>query len=162
MVTDGDGAANRPQHRNRPLEGRYGVLLTSAVLALVPFIITSTAWELFSEGVGKAIGGRQELDLVSGLGAAGYAFGALMAGDVINRFPQDVLFLILEAAFLAGALITASAHNVFQRAAGTMLQGFTTGLLLVVALPPVIRRFSAGKMPITSAAINMGFFGAIT
>jgi hypothetical protein len=37
-----------------------------------------------------------------------------------------------------------------------------TGLLLVIALPPVIQRFPPDRMPITAAAINIGFFGAVT
>jgi hypothetical protein len=37
-----------------------------------------------------------------------------------------------------------------------------TGLLLVIALPPVIQRFPAQRMPTTAAAINIGFFGAVT
>ena len=43
-----------------------------------------------------------------------------------------------------------------------VLIGFMTGLLLVVALPPVIRRFPPDRMPITSAAVNLGLFGAVT
>jgi Major Facilitator Superfamily len=44
--------------------------------------------------------------------------------------------------------------------AGRVLQGLATGLLLVVALPPVVQRFPASRLPITAAAVNIGFFGA--
>lgn len=39
---------------------------------------------------------------------------------------------------------------------------FTTGLLLVIALPPVVRQYPAKKMVLTSGAVNLGFFGATT
>ena len=45
---------------------------------------------------------------------------------------------------------------------GRVLQGLMTGLLLVIALPPVIQRFPPPRMPTTAAAINIGFFGAVT
>jgi hypothetical protein len=40
----------------RPFEGRYSAMLPAAVMSLVPFIITSTAWDLFRKDVGKATG----------------------------------------------------------------------------------------------------------
>ncbi|HEX3868191.1 MAG TPA: hypothetical protein VHV78_15615, partial [Gemmatimonadaceae bacterium] len=41
-------------------------------------------------------------------------------------------------------------------------EGFATGSLLVAALPPVVRTYPANKLPITAAAIDVGFFGAVT
>lgn len=150
-------------HRLHPLEGRYGVLLPDAVMALVPFIFTTTAYVLFSKDVGKDLGGNPTaLEIISGCSVAAYAYGALMGADVISRFPQRRLFLILESIFVAAAVLTAVAPGIVAFGAGNALQGLTTGLMLVVALPPVIQRFPAEKMPLTAAAINMGFFGAIT
>jgi MFS family permease len=138
-------------------------MLTSAVLSLVPFIITSTAYVLFRKDVGQAMGVTPTtLEIVSGLATASYAFGALMGGDIINRFPQRILFLTFESLFIAGAVLAATSRNIAFFAFGNVVQGLTTGFLLVVALPPVIRRFPATKMPITSAVVNMGLFGAIT
>ncbi len=45
---------------------------------------------------------------------------------------------------------------------GHVLEGLATGLLLVIALPPVIRRFPAERLPLSAAFINIGFFGAVT
>lgn len=77
----------------RPFEGNYGVSVTIALLALIPFIVVTTAYEFYRSHVLSALGGQ--------------------------------------------------------------------GLLLVVALPPVIRQFPAEKLPYTAALIDLGFFGAI-
>lgn len=37
--------------RSRPFEGRYDVTLTNAIVALVPFIVVSTAYLLFNRQV---------------------------------------------------------------------------------------------------------------
>lgn len=161
-------AKNQPAGRGekdklRPFEHRYGAMLPAAVMSLVPFILSSTAWEYFSKGMGKEIGATPSaLSVINYLSVAGYAFGALMGGFLVLRFPQRKLFLLLESAFTAGAFIAATAQGTVQIGAGQVLQGLSTGLLLVAALPPVVRGFGAAKMPITSAVINLGFFGAIT
>jgi MFS family permease len=48
-----------------------------------------------------------------------------------------------------------------QLIAGRTLMGAATGLLLVVAVPPLVQRFPASRMPFTAAAIDIGFFGAV-
>lgn len=58
-------------------------------------------------------------------------------------------------------MLAAIAPGTVVYGAGRVLQGFATGILLVVALPPVIQRFPAKKLPITAAMINLGFFGAV-
>ncbi|HET9743599.1 MAG TPA: MFS transporter [Terriglobales bacterium] len=147
----------------RPFNGRYGAMLTVAIFALAPFIVVTTAFALFSKQIGAdASIDSTGLEIINGLATAGYAFGALLGGDVINRFPQRQLFLICESIFIVGSLLAATAGGAIAFGSGSILQGFATGLMLVVALPPVIRRFPAGKMPITSAAVNIGFFGATT
>lgn len=164
MPSSNSGTSNpAPHHPGRPWEGRYGAMLPAAVMSLVPFIITTVAWDMFRKGMAKEVGAKPgSLELALSLSTAGYAFGALMGGDIIQRFPQRRLFLILETCFVLSCIVSATAQGVWQLSIGLIAQGLVTGLLLVVALPPVVRRFPAGKMPITAAAINMGFFGAIT
>jgi MFS family permease len=147
----------------RPLEGRYGVMLAIAILALVPFILLTTAAAFLSEQVSRDLAASQTgLAVISGIATAGYAFGALLGGDLINRFPQRSLFLVCEGMFVLGCLLAAIAGGTLLYGAGSVLTGFATGLLLVVALPPVIRRFPAGRLPVTAIFINIGFFGAVT
>lgn len=154
------GQAKAPQH---PLEKSYGVSLTVAIVSLVPFIIITTAFDLYEKLVGADIGiAMNALSVISAMSTAGYAFGALLGGDIIQRFPQRKLFFYAEAVFVAGCVLCASAFGMVQFGAGMVLLAFATGQLLVIALPPVIRRFPAEKMTITSGMVNLGFFGATT
>ncbi len=147
----------------RPFEGRYGVTLALAILALVPFIIGATAYALFRDQLTLDLGANAtDTEVVNDLATAAYAFGALLGGGLIQYFEQRYLFLGCEALFVAGSLLAASASHVATYGSGVVLEGFATGLLLVVALPPVIRRFPPERLPTSAAVINLGFFGAIT
>jgi MFS family permease len=156
-------AEDSAAHVRRPFEGIYGVSLLTAILALVPYIVVTSAYTLFRKQVAQDIGATPTgLEIINGLSTAGYAFGALLGGDLINRFKQRHLFLICEALFVLSCALAAAAGGVPAYGAGRVLQGLMTGLLLVIALPPVIQRFPPQRMPTTAAAINIGFFGAVT
>jgi len=158
-----DPTGHSAQRIPRPFEGIYAVSLLAAILSLVPYIIVTSAYTLFRKQVAHDIGaGKTGLEIINGLSTAGYAFGALLGGDLINRFRQRRLFLGCEALFVLGCALAAAAGGEVMYGAGRVLQGLTTGLLLVIALPPVIQRFPAARMPTTAAAINIGFFGAVT
>ena len=147
----------------RPFEGSYGASLLVALLALTPFIVVTTAYALFREQLGHDLNaGRTALAVISGIATAGYAFGALLGGDLIQRFPQRPLFFMCESLFVTGCLVAATAGGTVSHGVGQVLLGFATGLLLIVALPPVIRRFPPERMPTTAAMVNIGFFGAVT
>lgn len=146
----------------RPFERSYGLSLTIAVLALCPYVVVTTAYTLYQQQILRQLGtGRLGLEIIAGLATAGYAFGALLGGDLATRFRQRRLFLGSEALFIAGSLLCATAHQVLSYGAGRVLQGFATGVLLVVALPPVIRRFPPARLPLTVTFVNLGFFGAV-
>lgn len=146
----------------RPFEGRYDVTLTSAVVALVPFIVVSTADVMFSRQVQGDLSVKPtSLEIVAGLAVAAYAFGALTGGDVVQRFRQRPLFLICETLFVLGSIASAVGGGIVTFAFGRILAGFATGLLLVIALPPVFQKYPPEKLPITVIFINIGFFGAV-
>ncbi|HEX3844119.1 MAG TPA: MFS transporter [Steroidobacteraceae bacterium] len=160
MATRAEGSTT---HVSRPFEGVYGVSLPTAILALVPYIIVTSAYTLFRQQVAQEIGASPTgLEIINGLSTAGYAFGALLGGDLIQRFKQRTLFLSCEGLFIASCALCALAANSPVYGAGRVLQGLMTGLLLVIALPPVIQRFPAKRLPVTAAAVNIGFFGAVT
>jgi MFS family permease len=145
-----------------PLEGRYGISLAVAIVALAPFIVVSTAYVMFAKQLQAELGmGQLATELIAGFSISGYAFGAFFGGDLIQRFRQRHLFLLSEALFVAGCAVSAGAHGAVVFGFGRILSGFATGLLLVIALPPVIQRFPARKLPVTMAWVDLGFFGAV-
>ncbi|MGH8216323.1 MAG: MFS transporter [Rhodanobacteraceae bacterium] len=155
-----DGAMQRGFPR--PFESHYGISVAVAIIALAPFIVVSTAEAMFSKQLQASLHTDQlGTQLVSGFAIAGYAFGAFTGGDLIQRFHQRYLFLICQAMFVAGCAICAAAPGMYVYGFGRILMGFATGLLLVIALPPIIQRFPAGKLRTTMAWVNLGFFGAV-
>jgi len=145
-----------------PLQGRYTPMLLSALFALIPYILITSASPFYREQVMHYVGANANaMSVISGLSVAGYAFGALFSGDLVNRFKQRHLFILQELVFILGWALAAGAPNVYFYGAGRVLAGFATGMLLVTALPPVIRRFPPERLSITAAFINIAFFGAI-
>ncbi|WNO53722.1 MFS transporter [Stakelama saccharophila] len=144
------------------IQGRYVPALIAALAALVPYILTTSGYPLYGKDLTADLGiSGQMQSLVAALATAGYAYGALVAGDLVNRFTQRRLFLICEATQTAGWLIAASAPGPWPYALGQILAGSGTGMLLVIALPPTIRRFSAARIPVTAIFINVGLFGGV-
>ena len=146
----------------RPFEGRYDMSVAVAIIALAPFIVVSTAYAIFSRAVQADLhGGRFGTQLIAGFSIAGYACGALLGGYLVQRFRQRRLFLICQALFVSGCAASAAAQDMLAYGFGRILSGFGTGLLLVIALPPVIQRFPSAKLRITVVWVNIGFFGAV-
>lgn len=144
------------------LQGRYAPMLMSALFVLIPYILTTSA-ELFyrDQLVQDLHTSTTGLSIVSGLAVAGYAFGAFFCGDLINRFRLRTLYLVQCLALVLGWSLSAAGFNIQMYGAGQVLAAFATGQLLVTALPPVIRRFPAARLPTTVVFVNIAFFGAI-
>ena len=84
--------------QSSPLQGRYTPMLAAALLALIPYILITSAAPFYREQVMRDLGTKPNaLSVVSGLSVAGYAFGALFSGDLINRFKQRNLFIVLRS-----------------------------------------------------------------
>ncbi len=146
----------------RPLEGSYVSTLGVALFALVPYILVVSGANLYRAGVIRDLGATHgALSVIGGISTAGYAFGALLAGDLNSRIPQRRLFFACESLFIVGWMLCAVAGGTVTYGAGRVLAGFATGTLLVTAIPPVVQRFPPSRMPLTAAFINVGFFGAI-
>jgi len=156
-------AHGHPPSVPRPLEGSYWATLGIVLLALCPNIVFTTAYALMTKTIVAHTGIDQTgLAVTEGLSNAGYAFGALVGGDLTQRFRQRRLFLVCEALFVVGAALSALAWDPVSFGSGRVLQGLATGLLLVVAIPPLVQQFPVERMPVTAAAVNVGFFGAVT
>lgn len=146
----------------RPLEDRYWTTVAVVIAALAPYIVVTTAFFLVAKQQAADLhASPTALQISEGLSNAGYAFGALLGGDLIQRFRQRRLFFVFALPLAAGFLVSATATGLVQYACGHVLQGLATGFLLVVAVPPLVQRFPTSRMPSTTAMINIGFFGAV-
>jgi MFS family permease len=148
---------------SRRLEHSYISTLAIALLALSPDLVLATALILLQPRILADLRSTPTvLEVSFGLSNAAYAFGALLAGDLTQRFRQRDLFFVCEGSFVIASLCCAFTTNVDLFVAARVVQGLVTGMLLVVALPPLIRRFGPERLPFTAGAVNIGFFGAIT
>jgi MFS family permease len=146
----------------RRLEGSYWTTFAIVMIALCPNIIVTTAWTLITKPVGHSLAlGPTGLEVTEGLSNAGYALGALLGGDLTQRFRQRPLHLGFQTVFVAASLCCVFATSWPLFAVGRVLQGLATGFLLVVAIPPLVQRFPAKRLPLTAAGINVAFFGAV-
>jgi MFS family permease len=146
-----------------PLAGRYPTGVAMALLGLCPFIVLTTAFTLLSRHIVADLHTSMfAANLSNGLSNAGYAFGAVSAADLVLRVPQRWLYIGCEAVFVAGSLLAATAPGIGAFTAGRVAQGVTTGILLVVALPPLVTNYGAGKLPLSGLFVNLGLFGMVT
>ena len=131
-----------------------------ALLGLGPFVVLSTASFLLTPAQQAELGATSSgLQLANGLANAAYAFFVVVAADLIQRCPGRRLYLACTAASAIGAAVAALAPNVMWFAAGRIVHGAATGMLLVVALPPLVTKHGAARVPLTVAMVNLGLFG---
>ncbi|MGH2857294.1 MAG: MFS transporter [Solirubrobacteraceae bacterium] len=153
----------RSRLRFSPLAGSYGAAVAIALLALCPFIVLTTAAGLAEQEMIRDLGtGKLGFQLSDGLANALYAFGAVAAADLTKRISQRWLYMICEAVFAGGSALAALATAIVPFTAGRCLEGLATGMLLVVALPPLVTEHGAEKVPLSAAFINLGLFGMVT
>lgn len=159
-------ADHHPTHAARkdpPLVGRYRWIVAVALLALAPNIVLTTAFGLLQKPIGADLHASRLLtQQAEGISNAGYAFGAVLASFLTQRFRQRVLFLTTEGFFVVGAVLATVAWAPAPYFTGRVIEGLATGLMLVIALPPLITRYGVDRLPGTAAAVNIGLFGAVT
>ncbi|MDX6253078.1 MAG: hypothetical protein QOF10_6438 [Kribbellaceae bacterium] len=146
-----------------PFAGRYRAAVSLVLVALCPFIVLSTASLFITQQVSTDLHASAfGVLLAGGLSNAGYAFGAVAAADLFQRLPTWRLYVWIEAGFAIGSLLVALAPDIGLFTVGRVLQGLATGMLLVVALPPLLTRHGASHVPLSAAFVNLGLFGMVT
>lgn len=145
------------------LRGTYAMAVLLALLALCPSLVLSTGLLPLTGAMATDLGTSQTwLQVANGLSNAAFAVGVVFAAQLAQRFVQRRLFLSYSAAFLVGSLLAALAPSLPLLLVGRVLQGGTTGLMMISALPPLITRFGVRRLPWTVAIVNLGLFGATT
>ena len=143
------------------LRGRYGATIVVMLVALCPELVISSGSEPLQTVLTHDLHmSRLSLELGSSLSDAGYALGAIVAVDLVQRLAQRRLFIVSQFAFAIGAGVSALAQNGLVYGTGRVISGLATGFLLVVALPSLVTTFGAPRLPVTMALVNIGLFGA--
>jgi MFS family permease len=145
------------------LRGTYGLAVALTLLALCPDLVLSTAFLPLSTSVAADLGTSMTwLQVSNGLSNAAFAVGVVLAAQLAQRWVQRPLFLGYTALFVVGSALVALAPALPLYLVGRILQGGTTGLMMISALPPLITRFGVRRLPWSVAIVNIGLFGATT
>ena len=103
----------------------------------------------------------QAVNLTSGLANAGYAAGTVLSVQFSQLLPQRRMLLVYGTMLVAGSALAAAATSPAMFIAGHVLQGLSTGLLLIAAAPPLFLGYPANKLRWTVMILDMCIFGAV-
>jgi len=135
-----------------------------ALLATCPGLINATALTLVSPTIAAGVGASTTaVSWVPLAGNAALAVGGPVAADLSQRVPPRRLFPACLALFAVGSLVAAIAPVLWLLIAGRLLQGFGSGLLLVIAIPLLFAPgLSPARLRLSSGFVVIGLFGAAT
>jgi MFS family permease len=144
------------------LAGRYSAAATMVVCALVPYLALSAALGSVAPIISQQLHiSVQEMSLASGLANAAYAMGTVLAVMFAQHLPQRRMLVVYASMLLIGSVLTAAAQDPAMFIAGRILQGLSTSLLLIAAVPPLVLGYPVAKLRVTAVIMNMCIFGAV-
>src|SRR6201999_4566758 len=147
--------------RQGPLHGRYPAVAAMVTLALIPYLALSAAIDPLVPIITSELHiSTQTMSLSSGVGNAAYAVGTVLAVQFAQHLPQRRMLLGYAVLLVIGSLLAAAAQDPAMYIVGRVLQGLSTSLLLIAAVPPLAIGYPANKLRDTAVIMNMCIFGA--
>ena len=148
--------------RQGRLAGIYPAAATMVVCALVPYLALSAALGSVAPIIAQQLHmSLQTMSLASGLANAGYAMGTVLAVAFAQHLPQRRMLVVYACLLVIGSVLTAAAQDPAMFIAGRILQGLSTSLLLIAAVPPLVLGYPVAKLRVTAVIMNMCIFGAV-
>jgi MFS family permease len=145
-----------------PLADSYPAAVMLVVCALVPYLGLSSALNPLMPVLAKSLPlSKQALQITTGMANAAYAFGTVMAVQLAVHLRARRMLLIYATLFVIGSVLAALAFTPGLFIVGHVLQGLTTSLMLIAAVPPLVIGWPTSKMPITGVIMNLCIFGAV-
>lgn len=146
-----------------PLAHRYFAAAAMVVFALVPYLALSAAIGPITPTIARQLHmSLQTMSLASGTANAAYAVGTVVAVQFAQHLPQRRMMLLYAVLLVVGSLLAAGAEDAVMFVVGHVLQGLSTSLLLIAAVPPLALGFGAAKLRETAVIMSMCIFGAVT
>jgi MFS family permease len=145
------------------LAHRYSASAAMVVFALIPYLALSAAIGPITPTIAHELHtSLQTMSLASGMANAGYAVGTVLAVQFAQHLPQRSMMLLYGVMLVVGSVLAAAAQGPAMFIAGHVLQGLSTSLLLIAAVPPLALGFGAAKLRQTAVIMSMCIFGAVT
>jgi MFS family permease len=133
------------------------------MFALIPYLALSAAIGPVTPIIGSDLHmSPQAMSLSSGMANAAYAVGTVVAVQFAQLLHQRRMMLLYVALLVLGSVLTAAAQNPAMFVGGHVLQGISTSLLLIAAVPPLALGFGVEKFRSTAVIMSMCIFGAVT
>ncbi|HLI60494.1 MAG TPA: MFS transporter [Solirubrobacteraceae bacterium] len=145
-----------------PLADSYWAAVMLVVCALVPYLALTSALTPLQPVLEKSLPlGPQALQVTTGMANAAYAFGTVLAVQFAVHLRGRRMLLVYVCLFIVGSVLAALAPTPGLFIAGHVVQGLTTSLMLIAAVPPLVVGWPARRMPITGGVMNLCIFGAV-
>jgi MFS family permease len=149
--------------RQGPLAGRYPAAAAMVMFALIPYLALSAAIGPVTPIIGRDLHiSPQAMSVGSGMANAAYAVGTVVAVQVAQLLRQRRMMVIYVSLLVIGSILAAAAQNPGMFIAGRVLQGLSTSLLLIAAVPPLALSFGVEKLRSTAMIMSMCIFGAVS
>lgn len=148
--------------RRGPLADSYPGAVGLVVLSLIPYLALTAAVFPLAQQVAVGVGlSQQAFDITIALSTGAYALGTVLAVQVAVHLPARRALVVYEITFVAASILSAWAPTGIVFAIGFVTQGLCTSLMLIAAVPPLVTRWPAEKMPVTGGIMNLCIFGAV-
>lgn len=145
-----------------PLAGSYWSAAFLVVFALVPYLVLATTVTAVGDQIGRDVGlGPQAMSLTDAMSNAAYATGTVIALQFTVHLRGRRLLVGYALTFVIASVLAAWAPTSGLFVAGRVLQGGTTGLMLIAAVPPLVIGWPPKRLTTTAMVMNMGIFGAV-
>jgi MFS family permease len=145
-----------------PLADSYPAAVCLVVFALIPYLGLTSALTPLTQVMSKQIGlSPQAFQLTAGMANAAYALGTVISVQLAQHLPGRRMLLVYASLFVIGSVLAAWAPVPGLFIAGHVLQGMTTSLMLIAAVPPLVIGWPSSTVPRTAVVMNMCIFGAV-
>ena len=148
--------------RKGPLADSYWSAVVLVILALTPFLVLTSSVSSLNEMIGKSVHlSEAALEMTTGMANAAYCFGTVLAIQLTTRLPGRRLLVGFIVAFIAASAVAAWAPTAGLFVAARVVQGLTTALMLIAAVPALIIGWSRERVRPTAMTMNLAVFGAV-
>jgi MFS family permease len=148
--------------RQGPWADNYWAAVALVILALTPFLVLTSSVSALGELIGKSVHlSEAELELTTGMANAAYCFGTVLSIQLISKLKPRLVLLVLIVGFVFASIAAAWAPTAGLFIAGRVVQGLTTSMMLIAAVPPLVIGWPKGRMRPTAVTMNLAVFGAV-
>jgi MFS family permease len=148
--------------RKGPLADSYWAAVALVILALTPFLVLTSSVSSLSEMIGRSVHlSEAALEMTSGMANAAYCFGTVLAIQLTTRLHGRRLLVGFIVGFIAASAVAAWAPSAGLFVAARVVQGLTTALMLIAAVPPLVIGWPRARVRPTAMTMNLAVFGAV-